>query len=223
MAGILFDIDGTLLDRRNSFEDFARDQFRRLVKATNTVSEDAFVELLIRLDRNGKRGKRELFSRAADSISLPELADSLYLDFRAAYPSHIRAFPEVPGVLKELARLGYRMAVVTNGSRTRQRYKVKALGLDRYVPDDLVIVSSEVGAAKPAPRAFLLALERLSISDPGEAVFVGNDPWVDISGARSVGLTAYWRWDPFWADAPPAADAVIYSLRELLELIAPAR
>ena len=53
---------------------------------------------------------------------------------------------------------------------------------------DEVIISAEVGLAKPDPRIFQLALERLGVSPP-EAVFV-DDFLHNVEGARAIGMRA---------------------------------
>ncbi len=53
---------------------------------------------------------------------------------------------------------------------------------------DPLIVSAEVGMAKPDPRIYQLALERLGV-EPAEAVFV-DDFEDNVAGARWVGMQA---------------------------------
>jgi glucose-1-phosphatase len=53
---------------------------------------------------------------------------------------------------------------------------------------DEVIISAEVRLAKPDPRIFQLALERLGVN-PAEAVFV-DDFLHNVEGARAVGMEA---------------------------------
>ena len=74
------------------------------------------------------------------------------------------------------------------------------------------MVSEEAGVAKPDPRIFAIALERLG-ADPAEAVMIG-DSWVnDIAGAAAAGVRSIWfnRSDL----APPADPLDIPELRAL--------
>jgi len=82
------------------------------------------------------------------------------------------------------------------------------------------VYSSEIDWTKPHPEAFLAAMAAVGVSEPGRCVFVGDRPWDDIYGAKSVGMRAVLvpHSDvPTFADAAP--DAVIGSLSELLPLI----
>jgi epoxide hydrolase-like predicted phosphatase len=53
---------------------------------------------------------------------------------------------------------------------------------------DEIIISAEVGVAKPDPRIYQIALERLAVA-PQQAVFVDDFP-ANIAGARAVGTHA---------------------------------
>jgi HAD superfamily hydrolase (TIGR01509 family) len=53
--------------------------------------------------------------------------------------------------------------------------------------DDLII-SAEVGLAKPDPRIYRLAIDRLEVS-PSEAIFI-DDALANVSAARAMGLFA---------------------------------
>jgi epoxide hydrolase-like predicted phosphatase len=53
---------------------------------------------------------------------------------------------------------------------------------------DEIIISAEVGVAKPDPQIYHIALERLGLA-PGEVVFVDDFP-ENIAGAQAVGMHA---------------------------------
>ncbi len=66
--------------------------------------------------------------------------------------------------------------------RTRKRF-----GLARYF--DVIIDSHIVGVAKPDPRIFQIALERLGVG-PDEVKFTGDIYSIDVEGARAAGIEA---------------------------------
>jgi putative hydrolase of the HAD superfamily len=53
---------------------------------------------------------------------------------------------------------------------------------------DTILYSHEIGVAKPDPRAYLLACQRLSV-EPTQAVFLDDTP-AAVTGARAVGMHA---------------------------------
>lgn len=95
-------------------------------------------------------------------------------------------YPDVPGVLADLRRLGLRLAIVSNWDCSL-RDTLAELGLSGLV--DEIVVSAEAGARKPAPAIFERALSALGV--PAEAsLFIGDSPETDIAGARSAGIDA---------------------------------
>ena len=97
-----------------------------------------------------------------------------------------RAFPEVPGALRELRRRGVRLVVASNWDCSLPDWLAGA-GLDGLV--DGVVSSAEVGEAKPGRAPFLRALE-LAGAEPAEAVHVGDSLVNDLEGARAAGIRA---------------------------------
>jgi putative hydrolase of the HAD superfamily len=50
--------------------------------------------------------------------------------------------------------------------------------------------SSDLPVTKPHPDAFRAALEAVGVADPAQAVYVGDRPYDDVSGAKAVGMRA---------------------------------
>jgi putative hydrolase of the HAD superfamily len=97
-----------------------------------------------------------------------------------------RAYPEVPGVLARLRARGARLAVVSNWDVSLhdvlERTELRALV-------DTVVISAELGVAKPDPAIFRAALERLGAA-AGDALHVGDSVEYDVAGARAAGIEA---------------------------------
>jgi putative hydrolase of the HAD superfamily len=100
----------------------------------------------------------------------------------------IRTFAGVTQALDSL-RQRFRLALLTNGPGDLQRRKLSYTSLDRYF--DAVVISAEVGVAKPRPEIFELALHDLR-STPARTLMVGDDWQQDVLGARAVGLGVVW-------------------------------
>jgi putative hydrolase of the HAD superfamily len=121
-----------------------------------------------------------------------------------------RAYPEVPGVLARLRAGGARLAVVSNWDVSLHDV-LERTGLRALV--DAVVISAELGAAKPDPAIFRAALDRLGATAT-EAIHVGDSVEHDIAGARAAGLEAVLV-ARNGAEAP-AGLRVVASLDELL-------
>jgi HAD superfamily hydrolase (TIGR01549 family) len=90
-----------------------------------------------------------------------------------------------PGLLRTLRRLRIRTVVLTNGGSRSQREKIVRLAVDKLV--DAVVISDEIGQAKPATAAFDAALQAVA-GRASTAAAVGDDLKADIEGALAAGL-----------------------------------
>ena len=114
------------------------------------------------------------------SLALDDVLDALLGAIR------FRAYPEVPDVLARLRAGGARLAVVSNWDVSLHDV-LERTGLRPLV--DAVVISAELGVAKPHPAIFLAALQRLGATADG-AVHVGDSLEHDVAGARAAGLEA---------------------------------
>ena len=91
-----------------------------------------------------------------------------------------------PDSLPALERITARwpLASLTNGNADLQR-----VGIHAHFAHH--ICARDTGTAKPDPRIFLAAAERLGVS-PAQILHVGDDPEMDMVGARDAGLRTAW-------------------------------
>ena len=125
-----------------------------------------------------------------------------------------RLFDDVPDLLAQLRKEAIGAALVTNYSTVAQLQKIDFVGLSKEF--DAVVISGEVGVAKPSPVIFEIALNRLGLSSD-DVVHVGDTPHTDVAGARAAGIPSVWLNRTRRALEPhePTPDIEIASLREL--------
>ena len=80
----------------------------------------------------------------------------------------------------------YKVGLLSNAWNDLRQVMQQRFGFDGLF--DELVISAEVGLAKPDPRIFHLAVERLGVQ-PAEAVFV-DDVLANVEAARAVGLHA---------------------------------
>jgi len=122
-----------------------------------------------------------------------------------------RLFGDVLPTLAALRKRGVKLGVISNWD-DRLRPLLRSLGIENQF--DIIVVSCEVGASKPAPTIFAAAANRLGV--PAHAILhVGDDFEMDVRGARAAGLGAA------QVDRKTQAglDGQIQSLLDLLALI----
>ena len=183
IEGLVFDLDGTLIDSAPDLHVAANLLLAEAGRAP--LSLPAVIGMI-------GDGMPALIERAfAATGSPPAGADMRHLArrFLEIYqdPSrdHLtRVYPGVPETLDRLRRGGLRLAVCTNKMEAAAVAVLRDLGLaDRF---DAVVGSDRVPARKPDPAHVLAALERIAVP-PSRAAMVGDGP-NDVAAARGAGL-----------------------------------
>jgi putative hydrolase of the HAD superfamily len=128
--------------------------------------------------------------------------------------------PEVFQVL-DWAKKRYRTAMISNFAYAPALYE----SLDHFgirSAFETVVVSAEVGWCKPHRVIFDHAFEKMRIR-PNEALFIGDQLYIDVYGALNSGMHVAWieteRQDWLPPEAQPPACKPTYTLRIITELI----
>jgi putative hydrolase of the HAD superfamily len=138
-----------------------------------------------------------------------------YLD--AGRRAELELAPGAEAAVTALAGAGIRLAIVcdvglTGAEHLRGFLERRGL-LDAF---SAWAFSDEVGTFKPSPVVFRHALTGLGVTDPREAVHVGDLRRTDVAGAHATGMRAVrFRGVADDTTAGPEADLVIDDLREL--------
>lgn len=144
---------------------------------------------------------RERVERWSRRTGLPLNADELAERFLSTVPlRQVRVAPGADQALARLKRRGFGLAIVSNVTHEPPEAIRSVLAehrLDRRF--DAVVLSTDVGRAKPRREPFRRALAQLGAA-PGRTVHIG-DADVDFQGAWSAGIrpllyTGLARWKP---------------------------
>jgi len=199
IRAVLFDLDDTLVDHqyasraalagvRERFPAFQKHELDDLIaenqRILDSIHHDVALGARDVADARIERYRR-LFAYAGHPDARAGAAAELH---RRVYQANRRC---VEGALElmTLLRARLRVAVVTNNTVAEQTEKLATFGFAPMV--DALVTSEEIGAAKPDPRIFRAALERLSC-DAHEAVMIGDAWHHDIVGATGAGIRALW-------------------------------
>lgn len=128
---------------------------------------------------------------------------------------HSDALPAITA----LREAGYGVAVIGNQPAHRQA-ELERVG----VRPDVMAMSEELGADKPAPAFFTAALERMGAPPPAAVAYVGDRVDNDVVPAARAGLRAIWLrrgpWGALQQDPDGHADLVLDSLDGLVDQLA---
>ncbi|MDF9744335.1 HAD family hydrolase [Natrinema salsiterrestre] len=182
LRAVVFDLDYTLAVPR-------RDRTTILEEATTTTGAPSFTR-----DAYLEAHRRNLTSETREPIFADLLegreSDADPAAVATAYRETISdALEPLPGVEAMLADLRgeYRVGLLTNGPVRAQRDKLETLGWEDAF--DAALVTGELEAGKPDPRAFEAITGELGV-DPADAVYVGDEVEADVRGATETGLRA---------------------------------
>jgi HAD superfamily hydrolase (TIGR01509 family) len=171
--GVIFDVDGTLLDtnflhavawarafRRNG-HDVPMATLHRGIGLTSGVLVE---HVLGRPDEQTAEAHSEEYE---------------------PFKEEVRAFPRTADLIKELRRRGLRIVLATSGKPDDLEWMLPAIGVDEDTLDG-ALTSGDVDESKPSPDPFRTALEKYGL-DPERSVVVGDTVW-DVQAAARAGL-----------------------------------
>ena len=101
--------------------------------------------------------------------------------------SRAEAYAEVNQVLAALRRTGLTLLVASNADDRHLYPALEREGIDV----DHVITSEAVRSYKPRRPFFDAVAERVG-HNPDEIIYVGDNPYADVTGARNAGMLSYW-------------------------------
>ena len=210
IKGVLFDLDGTLVNTTPLILESFRHTFKQFGMAVPSDSE-----LVAGFG---------LPMRTAVTAYMPdEMADEFCDAYRAYQRTrHDELIEDIDGVgetLSALKQSGIKMAVVTSKKRPAAIRDLGCYDLVKYF--DTIIACDDCAENKPLPGPSLMALKRLGLNG-ADCLAVGDSPY-DLQSARAAGCqTAAVRYTSFdWNfilnEGKP--DYVLHKMTDLLTLI----
>lgn len=180
VTGVLFDLDGTLLDTAADFADV-------VLQMTEQSARPAIA--LAAIHRTVSNGARALVELAFDiQVDHPDfearLDTLLALYAQRIVTTKATLYPGMNDLLRHLENSDVPWGVVTNKPERFSRPLLESLGLMARCAT--LICPDHVTHSKPHPEPMLLACKQLNIS-PHSAIYVGDHPR-DIDAGRAAGM-----------------------------------
>ena len=229
VRAVIFDLDDTITDFMSAADTAFNSAFADIAEEHGVDVDDLHArymdlfEEFYTLHLEGHVNLEEFrvyrFSRAFELVDLP-VDDSfldLTVDFQYYYDHELETFPGACEVLRDLDEL-YPLGLITNGPTDAQWRKINKFDLSEIF--EVILVSGQLGIAKPDPRIFDVALEGLRVA-PEEAIMVGNSLEHDHLGAMNAGVRFVWanHRSEDLPDGWPEPDHIVCNFAELRELL----
>lgn len=214
IIAVIFDLDGTLLDRDASLRKFVDDQYERFKGSIGHVQKQEFVSTFIELDARGHVWKDKVYQQLIDTYDLKLFWEDMLQDYIEGFKNHCVPFENLTSMLDELKSNNIRLGMITNGKGQFQLDSIKALGIEQYF--DTILISELEGLRKPDRAIFEKALAQLN-ARAENSLFVGDHPDHDIKAAKNCGMATAWKRDEYWSTAE--SDFIIEDLGEIPGLI----
>jgi HAD superfamily hydrolase (TIGR01509 family) len=175
MRGLLFDLDGTLVDTDRIHEE----AWRRVLRPWYEVDHRFYQEQI-----SGALNP-EILLRLLPDLP-PEEAQALLEAKESLFRSLAQELQPLPGArefLTQARQQGLRLGLVTNAPRANVDHVLSLLGIGF----SLIIRSEELPRGKPDPLPYQVALNALGL--PAQEVWAFEDSPSGIRSARGAGLT----------------------------------
>ncbi|MGW0803917.1 HAD family hydrolase [Nonomuraea sp. NPDC002799] len=225
IKGILFDLDGTLLDHRAASDAAITAWLSghspghpRLseVPALWAALEGPYLAMWQAGECTVTEQRRLRLSALCRELAVPAPGDldAAYAGFAGRYRQGWAAYPDAAEVVAGLD--GFVLGVLTNGAQIVQEAKVEAIGLAGPLR---TVLTGEVlgGHYKPSPASYTGAAAALGLA-PEEVLLVGDDVDKDVTGPAVTGMRSVWL-DRLGVQPAPIGFPRITSLTALPRLV----
>ena len=216
-----FDADGTLFDYNRAEAAALRNTFRSLT----LPFEDSYLDVYRKINHGlwqalerqeitqaVLRFRRfELLMEAIQINGSPDEMSSAYVEQLSICSELMDGAYEVLQALHGKSRI----AIVTNGLQTVQRGRLEHSTIRAYISE--LIISEEVGAAKPGFAFFDAATSRCGHPPKSDVLIIGDSLTSDMQGGVDYGIDTCW-FNPA-GEAKPEDISITYEIRQLHGLL----
>lgn len=182
IAGVIFDIDGTLVD---SFPVFSRIFNESMKPYLSQEVSEAFLADCLRKGLDLGTILRRLFPSNTDTSFIEGYRREVMELFLKVEAEEVKLLPGVVNLFSSLKGRNVKLGIATGRTSPPEKEweRFRRFGLDAYL--EAIVTSREVARRKPAPDALLECAKRLNI--PIEACLAVGDTEIDILAAKEAG------------------------------------
>lgn len=180
LDGIIFDLDGTLLDTNDLHTKAWAEAFRSF---GFHLGED---RIAIEIGKGGSMLVPTLVGDEAEKEHGEQLRERHGEVYRDLVKEGARVFPGAADLLTTCRDRGLRVAVATASEKDDLEEVIEAVDFDLFSVADEVVTDSDVDRSKPHKDVVVAAYEKLKLG-PGQCAMVGDTPF-DGQSAMAAGV-----------------------------------
>jgi HAD superfamily hydrolase (TIGR01549 family) len=181
LRGMIFDIDGTLVDTNPSHVEAWRRAFKRLgfdipaerIKVEVGKGGDKLVPSILGEEREDHLGEALRRAQKEEFLAIAERV-------------HFRVFPCVPELFQALREREIRTGLATSSDKKHLQATMTSAGIDLASLGDVLVTKDDAKASKPAPDLIIVACEKLAVS-PTDCAMVGDTVY-DGQACQAAGV-----------------------------------
>lgn len=220
IRAVVFDLDNTLVD------------FMAMKRQAIVAAVDAMIDAGIGLQKSEIHNRIDAIYQER-GIEFQKVFDELLYDifqkvdykilsagiiaYRRAREAALVPYPHVYMTLIELAKMGMKLAVISDAPSREAWLRLCYLNLHHIF--DSVVTFDDTGERKPSPVPFQKVLEMLNVQG-SEAIMIGDWAERDMVGAAKVGMkTVFARYGNTFGTIESGADYDVNDIQELIEIV----
>lgn len=220
IRAVIFDLDNTLLDFIKMKENAIEAAVNSMIEAGLEVHAKKAYDEIMHLYRTKGWENQEVFNdflkKETGNVDYKYLAAGI-VAYRRAREASLMLYPNVQRALISLAKMGVKLAVVSDAPSREAWLRIFHLNLHHLF--DLVLTFDDVGTRKPSPRGFKMVLEKLQL-EPDQVIMVGDWPERDMVGASKLGIrTVYARYGDTSRSKQSGADWDVDNIYEIVGIV----
>jgi beta-phosphoglucomutase len=206
IRGVLFDMDGVLVDSEEFICRAAIEMFRE--KGIYSLPHD-FVPFVGMGENRYIGGVAEKYGL---KINIDAAKSRTYSIYESIVKGKMKPLPGAVDFIKRCRISGLRLALATSADRVKMEINLREIGLNE-TDFDSVINGLEVERKKPFPDIYMLAAERIGLK-PSECL-VAEDAVSGVKAAKSAGCRCLALLTSFRASELKEADWICKSLADV--------
>lgn len=199
MLAFIFDVDDTLYDQLQPFQSALAQQvnIKELSVEKVFVRSRQYSDQVFQLAESGQITMAEMHQYRIQK-ALSDFGISMTTSEAAAFQRDYTRFQQEISLIADVRKTldyclarGFLLGVITNGPEKHQWRKIEQLQLTKWIQKENIIVSGEVGLAKPQSEIFELAEIKMGLTK-SQTYYIGDSFQNDVVGAKNAGWHAVW-------------------------------